>query len=153
MPDNRSPGEGSVFSKEHPAPALSLILRIPVSASPPQAWGRGEGTVRARTVSGGCNPQVYLFDHLSQNRRWKAALKIPEWLPSASQATRLQVAGRPLWPRKSRDSGDCGEQAAGSWQNREIRGKRAAKGKAGGRRMSEESTAQPPLAGAKVLRI
>src|ERR1035437_4617341 len=80
-------------------------------------------------------------------------LKIPEWLPSTSQVTRLQVACRPLWPRKSRDSGDCGEQAAGRGQNGEIRGKRAAKGKAGGRRMSEESTPQPPLAGAKVLRI
>ena len=69
--------------------------------------------------------------------------KIPEWLPTTSQATRLWVACGALWPRKSKDSRDCGlsgkqggEKAEGSppfavslrrmeRQNAEIRGKRA----------------------------
>ena len=70
-------------------------------------------------------------------------LKIPDWLPTASQALRLRVACRALWPKEPIDSGDCGEKAAGSppsavllWrtgtqneekrrENGEIRGKRA----------------------------
>src|ERR1035437_37163 len=69
--------------------------------------------------------------------------KIPEWLPTASQATRLRVACGALWPREPIDSGDCGEKAEGSppsavllrrtgrqkaekrMGNGEIRGKRA----------------------------
>ena len=69
---------------------------------------------------------------LAQNSHERVPLKIPEWLPSTSQATRLQVACRALWPRKSKDSGDCGisgergsEKTAGSRQNEEISGKRA----------------------------
>src|ERR1035437_3029716 len=41
-------------------------------------------------------------------------LKIPEWLPSTSQATRLRVACRALWPKEPIDSGDSGEKAEGS---------------------------------------
>src|ERR1035437_7408760 len=59
-------------------------------------------------------------------------LKIPEWLPTASQATRLRVACGALWPREPINSGDCGGKAEGRTQNEErrrrngeIRGKRA----------------------------
>jgi hypothetical protein len=41
-------------------------------------------------------------------------LKIPDWLPTASQALRLRVAGGALRPRKPIDSGDCGEKTEGS---------------------------------------
>ena len=51
---------------------------------------------------------------------------------SNTGVTRLQVACRALWARKSKDSGDCGlsgergrEKAEESRQNEEIRGKRA----------------------------
>jgi len=46
-------------------------------------------------------------------------LKIPEWLPTTSQATRLRVACRVLWPRAPIDSGVCGEMAEGRWPKAE----------------------------------
>src|ERR1035437_4611487 len=48
-----------------------------------------------------------------------APLKIPDRLPTASQALRLRVACRALWPTEPIDSGDCGEKAAGRRQNEE----------------------------------
>ena len=81
------------------------ILRILASGSHRQASG-----MEARTVPGGCEPQMYRFDHrvalgfptnektlpsnsipvrlvgeVSRNRRWKAPINIPEWLPLASR--------------------------------------------------------------------
>src|ERR1035441_8467414 len=123
-------------------------------SQPPPKRG---GTVGARTVSGGCEAQVQLFDRLSavpfltnektasqtafrpvlaagvaQNRHWRDPHKIPEQYRSNTGVTRLQVACRALWARKSKDSGDCGlsgkrasEKSEGRRQNAEIRGKRA----------------------------
>jgi hypothetical protein len=58
--------------------------------------------------------------------------KIPDWLPTASLAVRLRVAGGALRPRKPLDSGDCGGKAERRTQNEEksrgngeIRGERA----------------------------
>src|ERR1035437_7147289 len=51
-------------------------------------------------------------------------LKIPEWLPTASQATRLRVACGALWPKEPIDSGDCGEKAEGRRPNEEKRGRK-----------------------------
>ena len=44
----------------------------------------------------------------------KDPLKIPDRLPTASQALRLRVAGGALWPKEPIDSGNCGEKAEGS---------------------------------------
>ena len=44
---------------------LFSVLRNLCPASQPQAWGHGGGKEGEWTVSGGCDPQVYLFDHLS----------------------------------------------------------------------------------------
>ncbi len=41
-------------------------------------------------------------------------IRLPEWMPSTSQATRLQQACSALWPRESKISRDCGEKAEGS---------------------------------------
>ena len=101
--------------------------------------------VGARTVSGGCEAQVQLFDRLSavpfltnektasqtafrpvlaagvaQNRHWRDPHKIPEQYRSNTGVTRLQVACRALWARKSKDSGDGGEKAEGRRQNEEY---------------------------------
>src|ERR1035441_8997965 len=59
-------------------------------------------------------------------------LKIPDRLPTASQALRLRVAGWAPRPTEPTDCGDCGEKEEGRTQNeekrgrnREIRGERA----------------------------
>src|ERR1035437_4037926 len=61
-----------------------------------------------------------------------AMAKIPDRLPTSSQAVPMRVAGGALWPKKPIDSGDCGEKEEGRRQNEEksrgngeIRGKRA----------------------------
>src|ERR1035437_3487713 len=40
--------------------------------------------------------------------------KIPDRLPTSSQAVRLRVACTAPWPKEPIDSGDCGEKAEGS---------------------------------------
>ena len=49
----------------------------------------------------------------------KVPHKIPDWLPTASQALRMRVAGGALQPRKPIDSGDCGEKAEGRMKKKE----------------------------------
>ena len=151
MPDDRSSGGGPVFSKEHPAPALSSILRIPVPASHPQAWGHGhypeDATPKCIFLTtpvprpnwmvrafGGTEPATRASPAAPgagalPNSTASLRLKIPEWLPSTSQVTRLQVACRALWPRKPKDCGEKAERRRKNEENgmqkAEIREKRA----------------------------
>src|ERR1039457_3045929 len=71
-----------VYGREGPSPTLFSVLRILCVASRPQAWGKGGGTEGERTVSGGCDPQVYLFDHLSGlvfRTNEKTSPQFPAW--------------------------------------------------------------------------
>src|ERR1039457_5388463 len=87
MEQAKAPSGPPVYSRDRPSLTLFSLLRILSPGSHSQARGHGGGTEGERTVSGGCDPQVYLFDHRSALvflTNEKTSPQIPFWplLPS-----------------------------------------------------------------------